>query len=213
MAYDTHVTALARKRRDGRTRERIIQAAIEIMGQEGLEAVSTTRLTRAAGVVQSGFYAHFASVEECLVVAAETIGDRIRVLLSNCLAELRQVGAIDPEKITEIYKRVLLELEVNWKFVEMFIRYFREPTPLGQTLARIQRNLRQDLTDHLVLVLNRSKDRVSHSEVALMADLLVSMTLAAAQTLRWESDLKLERVAWLLANQTVQLGMGILIKD
>ncbi|WP_027883488.1 hypothetical protein [Meiothermus rufus] len=104
---------------------------------------------------------------------------------------------------------MLQELEANWQFVEMFIRYFREPTPLGQTLARIQQGLRQDISEHLMQVLNRQGATASPSEVALMADLLVSMTLAAAQTLRWEANLSPTRVARLLAGQTLHLGSQI----
>ncbi|MCS7057649.1 MAG: TetR/AcrR family transcriptional regulator, partial [Meiothermus sp.] len=56
-----------RKRRDGQaTRERLIQATVEILSREGLGAVSTARVARDAGIVQSGFYAHFASLEECV---------------------------------------------------------------------------------------------------------------------------------------------------
>ncbi|WP_027883489.1 TetR/AcrR family transcriptional regulator [Meiothermus rufus] len=97
---------VSRKGRRARpnTRERILQAAIELISREGLEAVSTTRLAQAAGVVQSGFYAHFTSLEECLVSAAEVVGGCIRALLGRSLGELRQAGAADFEGIVRLYQ-------------------------------------------------------------------------------------------------------------
>jgi len=53
-----------RQERKERTREAILDAALDLVGEEGLAALSLRQLTRAVGIVPTAFYRHFASVEE-----------------------------------------------------------------------------------------------------------------------------------------------------
>lgn len=196
-----------RKRRDGQaTRERLIQATVEILSREGLGAVSTARVARNAGIVQSGFYAHFASLEDCVVVAAEHIGQRIQSTLIEGLSLLREQGAGDFELVMAQYHRVLTELEAEWQFVELLLRYFRDPSPLGRTLAAIQGSIRDELTHHLLVLLKPlGIPDGGRPEAGYLADLIVNMLLSSLQSLRWEPSLHKELVAYLLTVET--LGM------
>lgn len=53
-----------RQERKERTREAILDAALDLVAEEGLAALSLRQLTRAVGIVPTAFYRHFASVEE-----------------------------------------------------------------------------------------------------------------------------------------------------
>src|SRR5688500_5115251 len=64
------------------TRERLVQAAIDLIRQGGVGAVSTVSVTQVAGFAQSSFYMHFANVDECLNAAAEQIGEGLRVFVA-----------------------------------------------------------------------------------------------------------------------------------
>ncbi|MDW8090711.1 MAG: TetR/AcrR family transcriptional regulator [Meiothermus sp.] len=196
-----------RKRRDGQaTRERLIQATVEILSREGLGAVSTARVARDAGIVQSGFYAHFASLEECVVVAAEHIGQRIRDSIREGLSLLREQGVGDFELVLSLYRRLLTEVEAQWQFVELLLRYFREPTPLGRTLFSIQQSIRDELTQHLVGILKPLDiPDGGRPEAAFLADLMVSMLLSSVQSLRWEPSLNKELVLYLLTVETLSM--------
>lgn len=196
-----------RKRRDGQaTRERLIQATVEILSREGLGAVSTARVARDAGIVQSGFYAHFASLEDCVVVAAEHIGQRIRDSIREGLALLREEGVDDFELVLTQYRRIIGQLEAQWQFVELLLRYFREPTPLGRTLAAIQQSIRDELTQHLMALLKPlGIPNGGRPEAAFLADLMVNMLLSAVQSLRWEPSLNKELVAYLLTVETISM--------
>ncbi|MCS7194001.1 MAG: TetR/AcrR family transcriptional regulator [Meiothermus sp.] len=196
-----------RKRRDGQaTRERLIQATVEILSREGLGAVSTARVARDAGIVQSGFYAHFASLEECVVVAAEHIGQRIRDSIREGLSLLREQGVGDFELVLSLYRRLLTEVEAQWQFVELLLRYFREPTPLGRTLFSIQQSIRDELTQHLVAILKPLDiPDGGRPEAAFLADLMVSMLLSSVQSLRWEPSLNKELVLYLLTVETLSM--------
>ncbi|GIW24826.1 TetR/AcrR family transcriptional regulator [Meiothermus sp.] len=197
-----------RKRRDGQaTRERLVQATVEILSREGLGAVSTARVARDAGIVQSGFYAHFASLEDCVVEAAQHIGQRIHDTIREGLAHLREQGVGDFELVLAQYRRILDQLEAQWQFVELLLRYFREPTPLGHTLAAIQQSIRDELTHHLMALLKPLDiPDGGRPEAAYLADLMVNMLLSSVQSLRWEPALNRELVAYLLTVETISMA-------
>lgn len=53
-----------RQQRKERTRQAILDAALVMVADEGLAALSLRQLTRAVGIVPTAFYRHFTSVEE-----------------------------------------------------------------------------------------------------------------------------------------------------
>lgn len=139
-----------RKRRDGEaTRERILAATIELLSDEGLAGISTGKLSNRAGIVQSGFYAHFASVEECTLVAAERIGNRLRELV---VQRMREEDTVDPAALSGFMGRMLSSFEGNWKFMEIMLRYRRDPSPLGKVMSRFYDQVREDVVDNLIEV-------------------------------------------------------------
>jgi AcrR family transcriptional regulator len=60
----TGPTVETRQERKERTRQAILDAALELVAEEGLAALSLRQLTRAVGIVPTAFYRHFASVDE-----------------------------------------------------------------------------------------------------------------------------------------------------
>ena len=56
--------AETRQERKERTREAILEAALDLVAEEGLAALSLRQLTRAVGIVPTAFYRHFASIDE-----------------------------------------------------------------------------------------------------------------------------------------------------
>ncbi len=50
--------------RRGLTAERIVSAALDLLDEDGLDALTTTRLARRLGVSQPALYSHFRSVEQ-----------------------------------------------------------------------------------------------------------------------------------------------------
>ena len=182
-----------KKRRDGEiTRERIIAAAIEILSEEGLGAVATGRLAKKAGIVQSGFYAHFGSVEECILAAAERIGQRLRESLVRKLAEEETV---DPEALARFAADVLARLEKEWTFVELLLRYRRDPSPLGNVMSRFFSLLRDDVVDNLIEVAPELQIQ-EHERFLLTpaAHTIVVQFIVALESVRegWEPDRKMQ---------------------
>src|ERR1041385_42792 len=53
------------------TRQRLVQAVIDIVRGDGLGALTTVEITRRAGIAQPGFYKHFPNVDACLEEATK----------------------------------------------------------------------------------------------------------------------------------------------
>lgn len=111
--------------------------------------MSTGRLSERAGIVQSGFYAHFGSVEECTLVAAERIGQRLRGLIVRKMSE---EDTIDTGALAWFVEGMLGRLEGEWKFVELMLRYRRDPSPLGEVMSRFYEQVREDVVSNLIEV-------------------------------------------------------------
>ena len=75
-----------RQERKERTREAILDAALELVAEEGLAALSLRQLTKAVGIVPTAFYRHFASVDELGLALV----DRSFVSLRQMIREARR---------------------------------------------------------------------------------------------------------------------------
>jgi AcrR family transcriptional regulator len=191
-------------RRDGEvTRERLISAAIDILSTEGSASLSTVRLAQAAGIVQSGFYVHFKNVGECEYVAAGRIGERIRRIIADWMAELREHAPIGIEPLLLHYDRVLRLLLSEWQFIALFIRYRRDPSLLGRAMAELHRSVHGDIVEHL-LVLGRPYGLTNSHEpiLAAHAQLILSAVLAATESIADGLVERRELVVQVLAEQT-----------
>lgn len=73
---------LTRAQQRERTREALIDAAVQVVGEHGYAGASVTAITRRAGVAQGTFYNYFDSREDCfdrlLPALARRMFDRIR---------------------------------------------------------------------------------------------------------------------------------------
>lgn len=182
------------------TRERLVEAAIRLLGDEGPDAVTTTRLAAEVGIVQSGFYSHFGRVDDIVELAAERIGAGIQALLVDHMAALRAEDPGDVEALTRLYIQSLGKLDQERGFVELFTRHRRDPTPIGRVLAEIGRQLRTQVADHLELIDVQLPDR---RDVEFVAELLMWDLLTAAGARSDDLAPDVEFVAQVLARQTV----------
>ncbi|HYT78818.1 MAG TPA: TetR/AcrR family transcriptional regulator C-terminal domain-containing protein [Actinomycetota bacterium] len=90
-----------KSRREPLTRERIIRAALRIMDEEGLEAVSMRRIGRELGVEAMSLYNHVQDKEDILDGICEAVLADFRVPLADEWAEGARLAAHE-------YRRLLL---------------------------------------------------------------------------------------------------------
>lgn len=90
-----------RPRREPLTRQRIVRAAMQIMDQEGLDAVTMRRIGRDLGVEAMSLYNHVRDKEEILDGICEEVLAEFRVPHAGDWAEAARLGAQE-------YRRLLL---------------------------------------------------------------------------------------------------------
>ena len=165
------------------TRQRLIEAAGEIIRINGIEELNTVNVTRAAGIVQSGFYLHFKNIDDCKRAAAEAVAGRIR----KFIAEHRRSGRGQPADLPTVsrhFREILTLFEKERKFSELLIRHRHDRSPLGlvfrQVLDQMRVDLAADLQQQFQPLLPAEQDPIRFS---IWAELLQGMVLQAGDAL------------------------------
>jgi AcrR family transcriptional regulator len=125
----------------------MLEAAVELLRSEGLPSLTTVRVTREAGIVQSGFYAHFKNPEHLQEELAERVGRQLRESIARWMAALR--AAEDERDLPARYREVLELFRREAALVDLLLRYRRDPSPLGRVLGHLHTQLRADFFQYL----------------------------------------------------------------
>lgn len=123
-----------RKEAKERTRQRLIQAIVELLDEGGAGALTTVRITQRAGVAQPTFYVHFTDVEQGVGVAAEEMARRIFEMLSHVRS--RPEG----ERLTlrAALRGVLEAMLADRRMARIFLGHRRDVrSPFGQRFGEI----------------------------------------------------------------------------
>ncbi len=175
------------RRPAGETRELLVTAAIAVLSAEGPTAVTTTRLTAEVGIVQSGFYAHFGTVDDCLAEACARLVDEARGPLQLWMRELDDTAPDDLAVLERHFVRVLDLLVPRWPAIALVLRHHRDPTPLGRRLAGLSTALDADVRAYLVAIapvaLPRRLPVAVRRRLDLLAHLLVGAVMNVLETL------------------------------
>lgn len=91
----TPVVATARQQQKERTREALLNAALELSLEKGFAQVSLRQVSQAAGVVPSAFYRHF-----------ESMDDLGLALVERCFATLRAMVR-DAQRDPKVFDRII----------------------------------------------------------------------------------------------------------
>lgn len=119
------------------------------MRREGPAALTTGRLTKAAGIVQSGFYKHFRDVAECQEAAAEQVAERIRYFNAAGAFRMRSTSPYDVHALAAHLEVMLEAVLTEREFAELFFRTRYDDSPLGQVMRRFIEGVREDIVTHL----------------------------------------------------------------
>jgi len=178
-------SAAPRSRKDDRrerTRERLLQAALELLRLEGMSAVSVMRITKRVGVHHSLFYAHFKTLDECLAALAARVLDAIepverslrRDVLARAMSDRRALGA----HFTQSLSRWL----EHRPLVELLLAHRLDQTPFGQTLRPALARMRDDIAAELWNIAAKLGVEGKHMlEMRALADLCLNTFLWALE--------------------------------
>lgn len=185
---------IPRREQRAATRERLIQATIDLLRAGGVSAVSTVSVTREAGIAQSGFYMHFKNIDEALRVAAERVAEQI----GNYVAETRrEMHRLDPDDLNLLREHCEKMLELFLKeqnFTEIFLRHRHDKTSLGEVLRELAVQLHFDLVEDLrnVIFQQRKIPKDWLEQISLQADIILAAAMTTGEALieKRVSDIK-----------------------
>ena len=192
----------------GGARRRLIDAAVETMIRG--DTVTTGKLAREIGIVQSGFYAHFDSIEACVQEVARTARDGLRAPIRDAIATLRETDPADAELLTGFYVDLLERVAAQSRFMVLFLRRRRDESEVGRLLREFEAELERDLADHLAAI---GLGDGGEARTRLLARLLLAQSYTAAET--WldgarDPALGRDALARLLAELTSGFGPLVL---
>ena len=200
----------SRSRAKANTRERLLQAAIELLHEGGEGVVTTVSLTQAAGVVQSAFYKHFTNVEECLATALAQVTDEIRNAVAAARQAMYDQGAGAGVELEQSYLAMYGLVEGQRPIVQLFLRYRSDPLALGGVMYRLARGLSDDLAGQLRGQFAKSGAPDTPPKwMESLADQLIAASLAAIEAFLEDRGPPPEQSARILAACATGACLGL----
>jgi TetR/AcrR family transcriptional regulator, fatty acid biosynthesis regulator len=201
------------KERREATRLKLIHAAITLLREEGIAALSTVNITKKAGIAQSGFYMHFEDLDDCKKVAAEAIAKDFRDYVNE---HRRQMHETDPDDLV-LMKKHYEEILSIWKnerhLVEIFLRYRRDFSPLGEVMKNLSNQFRSDLAEDLQNILAlKGIENIKTSRIKILADLIIGNISTVGEAIIEDEITDLPEAAEILAVNTQQIFYAILVQ-
>jgi AcrR family transcriptional regulator len=119
----TERNATVRNRRDSALAERLVDAAEELFGQHGLEAVSLRQVSLAAGTGNN--YAvqyHFGDLQGLIGAILSRRSPQVEAVRAGLLAQAQASGRLDPRTLMDILYRPLIQFR-NARGKRAFARF------------------------------------------------------------------------------------------
>ena len=126
----------------------MLQAALALFAERGYEATTIEEIAHRAGVAVGGFYQHFASKRQLLLVLMDRLLDEIAAFSLNVVSS--EAGPMPARAIIlEVVRQGLL---VDWAYVGAY-RAWREAVVLDQELKMLHAQLERWTTQQIKLLL------------------------------------------------------------
>ncbi len=183
------------------TRARLIEAAVELFGTYGYDAVTTRRLAERAQVNQVAIPYHFGGKEGLYVAVAEHIVARIGAQTAPVLQRMREAGSagLGKESAAELLHEILHRVGVlivgsaeaeHW--ARFIMREQMDPSPAFEVLYRgMFGAMLQAVTRLLAILLDGdpADEEIKIQAISIVGQLLVFRVGRAAvlRVLDWES--------------------------
>lgn len=90
-------------------KEQIVKASLAIIGEEGIQGLTTAKIARKVGVSEASLYRHFKGKDDILTAAV----DGLENTLSSNLKAVKAEGGAPLEKLENVFKRHLTMIEEN----------------------------------------------------------------------------------------------------
>jgi AcrR family transcriptional regulator len=171
--------ALSRSEAKSITRRRLLDAAIQILDEEGEAGLTTTAVTRMAGIAQSSFYVHFTDLDDLLHVLIEDLAAERQ----RRTREARKLVRATPsaEHLRETFRIPLADLITHARVFRLTQRARHDrSSPLGDWSRELLDATRQALIDDLHAAGMPSRRAVERRRASMVADGIIALTESLA---------------------------------
>lgn len=148
------------------TRDRLVEAALDLFGRFGIDATSVEQLCEAAGFSRGAFYSNFDTKDDVCEAVARFMSEEC---VEACRATLDTASSRADlgELLDRLFQAAAFGQERQRTMVEMQLRAAREPE-----LAARLRLAREDMWPLLIEVVERAADQANCSFTLEATDLL-----------------------------------------
>lgn len=214
VGFDTHPVSTraptdpptSRAARKEQTRRRLMEAALELLAEQGFTSLSLREVARDAGVVPAAFYRHFENLDALgLALVEDSFAN-----LNGALRAARARGATGLTTATSDEALRLLryarDCDASFRFVVR--ERFGGSAPIRAAIARELERFEGDLA--LDLVRDPALGTWSTEDIRLLASLLVTMmTSAVEQMTEARGAAAQQAIEQRILRQLQMLGVGI----
>lgn len=167
---------LTRKEGKALTRSRLLDAALAILDEEGEAALTTTEVTRRAGIAQSSFYVHFTDMDDLLhslITRFAADADRDTRLARRNLRS----SPFDAERFRDTFRVPIAHWLAHPQVFRLLLRSRQDrTTPLGEWSRESHVQHRDALLEDLFTGGMPKRTESERRKVEMVADGLIALT-------------------------------------
>ena len=167
-----------RQERKGRTRQALLDAALELLEDQSFSSLSLRQVTRAAGIVPTAFYRHFDDMEQLGLALIDESFRTLRTMIRAQRAEPRTTGHVIRSSVAIVVRHVH-EHESHFRFIA------RERFGGVASLRRAIRSEIRLFASELAIDLGRFPylDRWASEDLQVLAGLMVNAMVSIAEAI------------------------------
>ncbi len=136
-----------RKLAKQQTRQRLLDAAVAILDEQGEAGLTTTSVTRRAGVAQSTFYVHFVDMDDLLRALVSQLWASGRAATRRTRQRARAEALSVREAVRALFRRTEQMLSAHPAVLRLVLHSRLDPTsPLGELTRAELETSRRNLT-------------------------------------------------------------------
>jgi AcrR family transcriptional regulator len=169
-------TVSARQEQKLRTRQALLDAALQLLEEQSFSSLSLRQVARAAGVVPTAFYRHFDGMDELGLVLIEESFRRLRGMLREARAGRQPTERVIRASV-EILVHQVHEHESHFRFIAR--ERFGGVTALRREIRREIRLFASELAIDLARF--PYLDRWSSTDLQILAGLMVNAMVSIAE--------------------------------
>lgn len=203
---------IERKDRRERTRERFIQAALELLRTEGVQGVTVSQVSKRIEVHHTLFYAHFEDVSACLAAAADRVLATLAPVDRDLRRELMRRAVTDRRALARYFEGAFERWMSERACVELLLAHRLDRSALGEALRPALAAMRDDLVTEARDLATQVGivDNNFLPEMRAHADLVLGQWLWALEMLIEGRTQDRVQLAGMLADATINANLRFL---